>query len=397
MPESIGPQFPAAAFLWPALAAEQVSEFASFLAKEFANFAIGPATATAGPEPCWITPNQVLLELDSVRLRDFSTSADGTASLICAPYALHGATITDLAPGHSLVAVLRDACLKRLFVTDWRSATPEMRFHSIDNYLADLNVLVDELGGRVNLIGLCQGGWMALIYAARFACKVRTLVLAGAPIDIGAGRSRLSDLARNTPISVFKELVEVGHGRVLGQRLLPLWNQGSIDREMIHRILQCPDGLESPAFQNVEARFRQWQARTVDLPGTYYLQVVERLFKQNQLPAGSFEALGRAVDLSTVQCPIFLLSARDDEIVAAEQLFAVERLVGSNCRIQKTVTSCTHLGLFMGHTTLSEAWPILARWIAQPLQNRTAQDGRPATVFEGSVVSHAHSKIAARA
>jgi poly(3-hydroxyalkanoate) synthetase len=291
---------------------------------------------------------------------------------------------------------LRDAGLTRLFVTDWRTATPEMRFRSINNYLADLNVLVDELGGRVNLIGLCQGGWMALIYAARFAGKVRKLALAGAPIDIGAGRSKLSELACNTPIAIFKELVEVGHGRVLGQRLLPLWNQGSIDREMIHRILQCPDGPKSSAFQNVEARFRQWQACTVDLPGTYYLQVVERLYKQNQLPAGQFEALGRAVDLSTVQCPIFLLSARDDEIVAAEQLFAVERLVGSNCRIQKAVTSCTHLGLFMGRMTLSEAWPILARWITQPL-HRTAQDGRPATAFEGSVVSHAHSKIAARA
>jgi poly(3-hydroxyalkanoate) synthetase len=299
--ETRGLQLPAAAFLWPALAAEQVSEFASFLAKEFADLAIGPATPANGSEPSWLTPNRVLLELDSVRLRDFSTSAEGTPSLICAPYALHGATITDLAPGHSLVAALRDAGLTRLFVSDWRSATPDMRFRSIDNYLADLNVLVDQLGGRVNLIGLCQGGWMALIYAARFAGKVGKLVLAGAPIDIGAGRSRLSELARNTPISIFKELVEVGHGRVLGQHLLQLWDRNPIDREMIHQVLQFSDDVESSAFQHVEARFRRWQVWTVDLPGTYYLQVIEQLFKQNQLPAGRFEALGRAIDLSNEQ------------------------------------------------------------------------------------------------
>ncbi|HET9537482.1 MAG TPA: alpha/beta fold hydrolase, partial [Mesorhizobium sp.] len=224
----------------------------------------------------------------------------------------------------------------------------------------------DQLGGRVNLIGLCQGGWMALIYAARFAGKVGKLVLAGAPIDIGAGRSRLSELARNTPISIFKELVEVGHGRVLGQHLLQLWDRNPIDREMIHQVLQFSDDVESSAFQHVEARFRRWQVWTVDLPGTYYLQVIEQLFKQNQLPAGRFEALGRAIDLSNVQCPIFLLSARDDEIVAAEQLFAVERLVGSNCRIRKSIAPGTHLGLFMGRTTLLEAWPNLAHWVAQP-------------------------------
>ena len=99
------------------------------------------------------------------------------------------AAIADLAPGHSLVAALQGAGLRRLFVTDWRSAAPEMRFLTIDNYLADLNVLVDQLGEAVDLIGLCQGGWMALVYAARFPAKVRKLVLAGAPIDIAAGKS----------------------------------------------------------------------------------------------------------------------------------------------------------------------------------------------------------------
>ena len=75
----------------------------------------------------------------------------------------------------------------RVFVTDWRSATPEMRYFTIDSYLADLNVAVDQLGPPVDLIGLCQGGWLALVYAARFPTKVRRLVLVGAPIDI-AGR-----------------------------------------------------------------------------------------------------------------------------------------------------------------------------------------------------------------
>jgi MFS family permease len=43
-----------------------------------------------------------------------------------------------------------------------------MRFFSIDTFLADLNVAVDHVGGKVDLIGICQGGWMGLLYAARF-------------------------------------------------------------------------------------------------------------------------------------------------------------------------------------------------------------------------------------
>jgi len=43
-------------------------------------------------------------------------------------------------------------------MTDWRSASADMRFLGIDEYLAEFNVLVDHVGGLVDLIGLCQGG-----------------------------------------------------------------------------------------------------------------------------------------------------------------------------------------------------------------------------------------------
>ena len=121
----------------------------------------------------WTTSNTVALELASMRLRNFSTETGGLATLICAPYALHSATIADFAPGHSVVEALCQGGLSGVFVTDWRSATPETRYFSIDNYLADLNVAVDELGPPVDLIGLCQGGWLALVYAVPRAFQKR--------------------------------------------------------------------------------------------------------------------------------------------------------------------------------------------------------------------------------
>jgi pimeloyl-ACP methyl ester carboxylesterase len=129
-----------------------------------------------------IAATQIALELQSVRLRDFTAAQDGVPTLLCTPLALHGAAIADLAAGHSLVAALRGAGIGQLFMTDWRSASAEMRFLGIDEYLADLNVLIDHVGGLVDLIGLCQGGWLSLVYAGRFPAKVRKLVMAGAPV-----------------------------------------------------------------------------------------------------------------------------------------------------------------------------------------------------------------------
>lgn len=368
-------QFAAMAFLWPALVAESASELASATARGFADLAIGPQPPTR--EPQWTTPNRVALELPSVRLRDFSTSADGSPTLLCAPFALHQATITDFAPDHSLVAALRTAGIERIFVTDWRSASPDMRFLAIDNYLADLNVLVDELGGYVDLIGLCQGGWLALTYAALFPLKVRKLVLAGAPIDVAAGTSRLSRLAHDTPLAIFHELANLGGGRILGRHALRFWAPDPPNRETIHALLQSSRKPSSPAFRRLEARFRDWYGCTVDLPGTYYLQVVEQFFRENRLATGRFVALGRPVELSGLRIPLFLLAARDDDVVAGEQMFAIRKLVDRRrCAIDKAIAPCGHLGLFMGEKTLTDMWRKVADWLRSEERFRSPGQSR---------------------
>ena len=367
MYEPAGRQSPYLAFLWPAFAAAAVGEMAAVAARHFADFAVGPPDSKAPREPQWTTPHAIALELETVRLRDFTTDHNSAAALICAPLALHGAALADFAPGHSLVATLRDAGLRRLFVTDWRSATAEMRFLGIDDYLADLNVLVDEIGGSVDLIGLCQGGWMALLYAARFPTKVRKLVLAGAPIDIQAGSSALSALAEASPLPTFRELVRFGDGCVPGRKVLKFWGPEKVDAEDVRQLLQSAEPAGSAAFARLEALFQEWYSWTLDLPGRYFLEVVEKLYKRNELATGALTALGQPVKLAAVTAPMFLLAARDDELVAPPQLFAAEHLVGTPaCHIRKALAPCRHVGLFMGKTILDETWPGIGRWLGEP-------------------------------
>ncbi len=364
---SKGPPFGSLAFLWPALVAEQTSKFAARMAQEFAKLATAAEPAEPHAEPQWATPNKVTLELQAVWLRDFSTSPRGVATLVCAPFALHSASIADFAPRHSLVAALQRAGLSRIFVTDWRSATATTRFLSIDNYLADLNVLVDHLGAPVDLVGLCQGGWLAMVFAARFPAKVRKLVLAGAPIDIGAGDCALTRLARDTPAALFEEFVELGEGRVLGRHVQQLWDSRAEETEAVRRVLQIPDDAASWEVRRLEAHFLDWHKYTVDLPGTYFLQVVEQVYKENRLATGHFVALGERIDLGKVKCPIYLLAARDDDVVAPEQVFAAARLVGTVRQdIEQATAPCPHLGMFMGRATLSQIWPGIAHWLARP-------------------------------
>ena len=181
---------------------------------------------TFPPPPEWATANRILMDLDTMRLRDFSQSEAGSTDipvLIDAPYAGHSSTIADYAKGQSLVETLQSGPLKRVLVTDWKSATAAMKDFDIDTYLADLDKAVAALGDCVHLIGLCQGGWMSAMYAARFPEKVRSLVLAGAPIDTDAGNGVIKEIAHDLPMSFFEELVESGGGLLPGQFMVAGW------------------------------------------------------------------------------------------------------------------------------------------------------------------------------
>ena len=322
-------------------------------------------TAPSGlPEPlAWTTSNAVVLQLPSMQLREFSRRDSAQPPvLICAPYALHGALVTDFAPGHSLVEALQKDGVNRIYVPDWRSATPEMRYLSIDNYLADLNVAIDEIGAPVDLVGLCQGGWLSLVYAARFPGKVRRLVLAGAPVDVSTP-SELSKMVAAVPQAAFEQMVQQGDGIVSGEHMLRFWNP-PFSQHDVEAVLQRNLGDGSDEARMLLDRFERWDRATLDLPGTYYLEVTDQVFRQNLIARGRFVALGRSIDLAEVRVPVFLLAGEDDIVVPRDQALASARLLGTpSAWLERACEPCGHLGLFMGRSALGQSWRRIARWL----------------------------------
>jgi poly(3-hydroxyalkanoate) synthetase len=149
--------------------------------------------------------------------------------------------------------------------------------------------------------------------------------------------------------------------------VLKLWGPGAVEAEEIRGLLESEETHGSSAFTRLEVAFRDWYAWTVNLPGSYFLETVEKLYKRNEIAAGTFEALGKPIDLKKIEAPLFLLAARYDELVTPPQLFAVERLVGTPFQeIRKLTADCRHLGLFMGKRILREMWPGIVNWLMEP-------------------------------
>ncbi len=328
------------------------------------------AKITRPPPPGWATPNTVRLDLPTMFLREFGTAAAGRVPvLIDAPYAGHSATIADYGKGQSLVETMLANGIPHVLVTDWKTATQEMRYFSIDTYLAELNAAIDDLGGVVHLVGLCQGGWLSAMLASRFPRKVRSLVLAGAPIDTDAGDGPIKQMAHDMPLQSYRDMVRLGRGLMPGRFMLAGWKNMHPAEHYVEKYVRLYQNLADRNYLDRTEAFAAWYENPLNLPGVYYLQAIEQIFKENRFAKGEFVGLGRRLALKDVTCPLYLLAGAEDDITTSEQVFAAEGLVGTpRKRIEKALVPGGHIGLFMGRKTLSETWPGIVRWIA-------AQDG----------------------
>ncbi len=350
---------------WPLVAAYAMEEAELGLFKKNLKFIAEVEKVEHGLKPRFATSNRVALDLHTLRLREFGEAVPGEIpTLVDAPYAGHRAMIADYHRGQSLVETLMASGHGRVLVTDWKSATQEMKDYDIDNYLAELNVCIDDLGARVNLVGLCQGGWMSAMYAARYPDKVSTLVLAGAPIDTKAGEGPLKQMVDEMPASFYQELVLAGGGLMRGRFMLEGWKNMHPEAQYIDKYLRLYEHINDPDYVSKTETFERWYENPIDLPGRWYLQAVTQLFGENRLAKGKFVGLGRRLSLRDIRCPLYLLAGDADDITPKEQVFAAEQLVGTpRSKIAKATAPGGHIGLFMGAGTLREHWPEIARWI----------------------------------
>ncbi|MEP6817688.1 MAG: DUF3141 domain-containing protein [Marmoricola sp.] len=327
-------------------------------------------TAVRRVQPQWATDNTTIASWPSARLRDFSTShEDGTTpTLFLPPQAGHDSCIVDYDPEQSQVRTALDAGLTRVLSLDWVGATAATRDASVEDYIAVVAEAVANAGGRVHLVGDCQGGWLAVIYAALHPETVETLTIAGAPVDFHAGEPLIHDwmqvLSPQRDLSFYRAIVRSNGGILPGEFLLAgfiaMQPAGELDRQ-----LQLLAHIHEPAHVDRYRRFEAWFQHSQPIPGAFYLWIVEHLFLNNELVAGTLRVGGRVVDLGQITCPVNLLAGATDHITPPPQVFALADHVGTApAEITRRQTTGGHLGLFMGHEALRSHWSPLFAEIA---------------------------------
>ena len=314
--------------------------------------------------PSWSSPHTVVFTTPIARLRDFTDGAtdEVVPTLLLPPQAGHDSCIVDFSPSQSQVRTARAAGLTRLFSMDWVGATPQSKDSTIDDYIAVIDRALDHLGGRANLVGDCQGGWLATIYAALRPERVHTLTIAGAPIDYRAGQPPIGDWVDalgGNDLAFYRGLVAQAGGVLPGRHMLTGFILLKPESEA-EKNLQLFSHLDDEEHVARYREFEDWFKHVQDIPGAFYLWIIEHLFRDNGLISGQLEIGGERVQLSRISCPVNLLAGATDHITPPAQVFALADHVSTSAQdVSRATTSGGHLGLFMGNEALREYWPVI--------------------------------------
>jgi poly(3-hydroxybutyrate) depolymerase len=313
--------------------------------------------------PEWASPHRVVRSTPLTRLRDFTPEGadDVVPTLVLPPQAGHDSCIVDYSPEQSQIQTIRAAGLHRLFSLDWIGATQRTKDATIGDYLAEIDAAVAHIGsGPVNVVGDCQGGWLATIWAALHPELTNTLTIAGAPIDFHAGDAVIHEAVRelsDDDLSFYRNLVALGNGVLKGEFLLGGFIVIKPENEVAKQLQLLAHVREEQHVRRYRA-FEDWFKHTQDVAGPFYLWLVEHLFRDNELIAGTLRIDDRPVDLAAISCPVNLLAGAADHITPPAQVFALEQAVSTPpAQVCKRTTSGGHLGLFMGGEALREHWP----------------------------------------
>lgn len=306
-----------------------------------------------------------------VRLLDFSgvspMPGEVIPTLILPPQAGHHSYIADYSPEQSQIQALRQNGLDKIYCIEWLPATQETKHTRIEDYVEGLRYAIQLLGGRANLIGDCQGGWLSAIFAGLYPEMVNTLTIAGAPIDFQAGNGQIKEAvnyyAQTFPergLAFYRGLVQLGNGVLDGRMMVAgfdIMKPGQTPLRYLNLYKAIHDPVQLERFREM----KNWYDFTQSIGGDFYLWLVAHLFRDNELIAGKLIVGGRRVDLKKITCPLFLIGGTRDHVTPPEQVFAMAKYVGTHPdQVQQYLVEAGHIGLFMGKDILINTWSEVA-------------------------------------
>lgn len=321
---------------------------------------------------------ETVLETPWCSLKHFSKAhvSPGPKVLMVAPMSGHHATLLR----QTVEAFLPD---HDVFITDWKNPKDVplgAGDFGLETYMEDLIQYLHHLGPRVHVLAVCQPAVPVLAVCSVLALSPlapASMILVGGPIDTRQAPTEVNRFAQQHTKEWFERHVLhtvpagfAGAGRLVYPGFLQLMGFMSMNldrhlkshQEMFQfRLQQKTEDLR------LKTDFYDDYLSVMDLPATYYLETIERVFQHHHLPKGCFMFQGEPVRPQDIRhTALMTVEGMRDDISGIGQTEAAHTLC-SQLPMEKKLhmihPTAGHYGLFSGSRFRQEIAPAMKRFI----------------------------------
>jgi len=337
------------------------------------NVAMGHRTVAVAEVPALVTPFATLLHFKK------DIDFEQPRVLVVAPMAGHFSTllrdtVATLLPDHDV------------YITDWHNAREVPRGagrFGLDEFVDHMVRFFEEIGPGGHVVGVCQPcnalvAAVALMSETKHPATPRSMTLMAGPVDTRINPTKVNKLAESHSIDWFAcNMIGVVPARFKGahRRVYPGFMQltAFMSMNVARHIRAHLDLFEHLAKGEDEKaattrKFYDEYFAVLDLPAEFYLETVDRVFKQHRLARGLFDWRGRRLDARAIKDTALLtVEGEKDDICAPGQTMAAHDICSSikpHKRQHHLQPSVGHYGVFSGTRFRREIYPHVRMHIA---------------------------------
>src|SRR3954471_7041976 len=311
------------------------------------------------------SPKTAVYKEDKLTLYRYDRDSDATFKTpVLIVYALVNTyKMLDIQPDRSYIKNLLAAGLD-VYLIDWGFPSKSDRFLTMDDYVNGyINNCVDHVRKKhriekINILSICQGGTLSVIYSALYPNKVKNLVTHVTPVDFSTNDGLLFRWSKDMD---FDKLVEGYNGLIPGDFL----NQGFDMLKPMMKVQKqqsLANSLEDKDKLLNFLRMEKWISESPDQAGECFRQFMKDLYQQNKLAKGELKVGGKKVDLKKITMPLLNIFATEDHLVPPAATIPLNDYVGST---DKELYSFKggHIGVFVGGKSQKELAPAVTKWL----------------------------------
>lgn len=313
------------------------------------------------------TPYDVVWEEDRVKLKHYRpTTEPSLKTPLFIIYAqVNRETMLDLQPGRSVVETFLAAGLD-IYMLDWWYPTRKDRYLTLDDhvngYIDDAVDFILEKHGidQLNIMAICQGGTMSVMYAALHPEKIKNLVLTVTPTNFDHDAGLLNVWAR----SLDPDKLVASYGNIPGD----IMNLGFLllnpARLMIDKYVGLLENIHSKDFVENFVRMERWIFDSPDLPGETFREFIQWMFRENRLIKNELVLGGKKVDLKNITMPVLNIYGKYDHLVPPAACDQTTSKIGSTDK-EDLCLDTGHIGIYVSSKTQRQFGPKIIRWLTE--------------------------------